>query len=86
LRLCYAPNMEAKAFINQKLEAAVEELKAIEAEYKPRRDAAQATISLTKKWLDELGLDKSPSQPDTTIQDIVKSPSNIWAAAKDPSS
>jgi len=48
--------MDAKTFITAKHESAVAELKAIEAEYKARTEAAKATIEMTKVWLSELGL------------------------------
>jgi len=54
--------MDAKLFITSKRDAAIAELKAIEAEYMPRRNAAMAQMELTKKWMEELGAEK-PAAP-----------------------
>jgi hypothetical protein len=75
--------MDAKTFINSKHDSAVEELKAIEAEYIPRRDAAQAKITLIKKWADELSLEKSAPEPEVTVSNFTKAPSNNWVSARD---
>jgi len=75
--------MEAKTFISKKHAAAVEELKAIEAEYIPRRDAAQSMIAMTQKWLDELSLEKNVSEPEVSLQDVAKSAANNWTSNRD---
>jgi len=67
--------MDAKTFISKKHEAAVEELKAIDAEYMPRREAAQAKMAMTQKWLDELSSDKSVVMPEPPMPDASK---NGW--------
>ena len=76
-------HMDAKTFLSNKHNAAIEELKAIEAEYQQKKLAAQATADLTKKWLDEMGLDLG--KPDTTPMDsdLPKKPSENWVSARD---
>jgi len=51
--------MEAKTFISKKRDAAIDELKAIEAEYLPRLNAAKAMIEMTQKWMDELASERA---------------------------
>ena len=75
--------MEAKTFISKKYDAAVEELKAIEAEYKPRLEAARAAIATSKKWLDELGSQKPMVEPQIPVQTITRTPSERWISARD---
>ncbi|MDR3690258.1 MAG: hypothetical protein P4L46_12830 [Fimbriimonas sp.] len=82
--------MDAKTFVSQKHDEAIEELKALEAEYIPRRDAAQSKINLAKKWLDELSLDKeeipvavAPAQAPSSVADLTKTPANNWVSARD---
>jgi len=76
--------MEAKAFISQKHAEAVEALRAIEAEYMPRREAAQATIAMTDKWLEELGGEKAaPAEPELSLQDVAKSAAGSWMSNRD---
>jgi len=68
--------MEARTFIGKKHDAAVDELKAIEAEYIPRRDAAQAMIDMTQKWLDELGGEKGAAE------EAPKGSAQNWASSR----
>jgi hypothetical protein len=62
--------MDAKTFIMAKNAASVAELRAIDAEYVPRRNAALAAIAMTEKWLDELGLDDVKAEPEPTVQAV----------------
>jgi len=64
--------MEAKSFISNKHAAAVENLRAIEAEYLSRMSAARAEIALTQKWLDELGGEAVVEKPITLETEIVE--------------
>ena len=59
--------MDARAFINKKYEAAVEDLKSLEAEFIPRRNAVQAKIDQTNQWLVELAMENSVKAPAATV-------------------
>ncbi len=67
--------MDARSFITNKHNAAVEELRALEAEYLPRRQAALASIALTQQFLDELSA--TTSEADDVRMAIVESPSSL---------
>ncbi len=71
--------MDARTFVSQKYDAAVEELKSLEAEYVLRRDAAQAAIELAQRWLAELGGDKSEVQVE--VQPITIRNRENWVSA-----
>jgi len=73
--------MDAKIFISKKHDAALDELKAIEAEYRPRLDAARAMITLTESWLNEIGPEKGSQSPISS--EVSKSPSESWVSARD---
>lgn len=72
--------MDAKTFIARKHEAAVEELRAIDAEYIPKRDAAKSAIAITQKWLDELAAEKPAVVQESEIS---KSGVNAWISNRD---
>lgn len=74
--------MDAKTFVSKKHHAAVEELRAIDAEYKPKRDAALAAIAMTEKWLDELSADKPSAMPEVVI-DPSKNGAPSWNPSRD---
>jgi len=69
--------MDAKSFISNKHAAAVESLVVIEAEYRAKKEAAQAEIDLAKKWLDELGGEK------ISAPEVSKPASNTWVSNRD---
>ena len=75
--------MDATTFISKKHAAAVEELRAIDAEYAPRRDAAQAIIAMTQKWMDELGVEKPAAEQGVSLQDAAKNAATSWTANRD---
>ena len=75
--------MDAKTFISKKHDAALDELKALEAEYKPRMDAAQAKIDMAKTWLDELSSETESTESMVSVEDVLKSPSSNWVSARD---
>ncbi len=81
--------MDAKTFLNNKHDAAVEELKALEADYAKRKQAAQAAIDMAKKWLDELGgpevsrSEPVKPEPDMSVQDFAKKPTDSWVSSRD---
>jgi len=75
--------MDAKTFISKKHDAAVDDLKAIEAEYLPRLEAAKSAIAMTKKWLEELGVEKGPEESPLSLQDVAKSAANTWVSSRD---
>jgi hypothetical protein len=66
--------MDARSFIVEKNAEAVEELRAIDAEYFPRRKAALAAIALAERWLDEL-VDGDPKLEEATVQPEAVEPS-----------
>jgi len=74
--------MDAKTFISKKHHAAVDELKAIDAEYIPKRDAALAAIAITEKWLDELSSDKQATVPEV-VMDANKNGVSAWVSNRD---
>jgi|GEM_PF-1760981 hypothetical protein len=76
-------HMDAKTFLSNKHNAAIEELKALEAEYQQKKLAAQATVDLTKKWLDEMGLDFGKPTPAPVENELPKKPSENWVSARD---
>ena len=64
--------MEAKTFISKKHDAAVAELKALEAEFAARSKAAKEMISLTEKFLNELADEKIQPAPEAVKQQPTK--------------
>jgi len=75
--------MDAKAFLTAKHDAAVEELRAIDAEYAKRKESAEALVELTSKWLSELGGSRVSAEPDLNIADITKQAANSWVSSRD---
>jgi len=77
--------MDATTFITKKHDAAVEELKAIEAEYLPKLEAAKSAITMTKKWLDELTTEvpNTLTERQAQLQEFAKGTPNGWASSRD---
>lgn len=75
--------MDAKTFISRKHDAAIEELKALEAEFNVRKKSAQETIDMAKKWLEELGGEKDKPEVQASAQDPGKAASENWVSARD---
>lgn len=73
--------MDARSFISQKHDAAIDELKALETEYLLRRDAAQAAIELAQRWLSELEAGKA--EPQVSTQQFAKPATGDWVSAPD---
>lgn len=60
--------MDARTFIYEKNSAAVEELKAIDIEYMPRRNAVLDRIAMTEKWIEELEAASAKSAPEVKAE------------------
>jgi hypothetical protein len=82
--------MDARTFILEKNSAALEELKAIDAEYLPRRSAALELFALTEKWMDELAAEElkaapvsTPREPVLIVEDNTKESPETWRSARD---
>lgn len=66
--------MDARTFIQKKNSDAVDELKAIDAAYMPKRSAALAAIAMTEKWLaeisDEMEKEVEPAKDEPGAQGV----------------
>jgi len=75
--------MDARGFVTQKHDAAVEELRALDAEFNARKQSAQAMIDLTKKWLEELAGEQASKDTYGSVQEVLKSSSDKWVSSRD---
>ncbi len=75
--------VDAKTFITNKRDAAVEELNALEAEYLARKKTAQAMVDLTKQWMEELGGNAEDATASVPATDVSKASGESWVSARD---
>jgi len=89
--------MDARTFIYEKNAAAVEELKAIDIEYMPRRNAVLDRIAMTEKWIEEIEVSQATSEsakaepiakpmfakPTLIIEESEMAPIESWRSARD---